>query len=522
MNPIERRNKRRVLLIIDCAALVAAFFLALSLRYDSVRSILRWQQNLYSIKIVVEVLIYALIFHYRYHIRRRPFITEQDPVDGLISVIKGQILLTICLLSVLFATHIMMQMSRLVFGYMFIFNIVFMYILRMVWRQILRSRQKARSRYVTQHLAVIVYEKDRESVIRHLEDTLPATTAISNVIVYDHEESRQKMYDRMIIAPDDQLHTEIFVALPGLEQPVLQEIVRRYGEMGFDVHVDLSYFGYHMTDRMLRQIGDYSTAYFTAMTDRCRVLHTDFAVTDLNSAVMFIRSHVAQLAGEYLCYSNVHTTVMARENADYAKVQEQAAYVFPDGKPIADIENKRGFGKAERIGGPDFMELMFRATMDGSVCHYFYGSDEETIQKLEENLETRYPGIVIAGLYSPPYRALTAEEDAADMARINAAIARKMEENPDCKGALIWIGLGAPKQENWMLAHKGVLNGIMLGVGAGFNFHAGTVKRAPKWMQKVSLEWLYRLCQDPKRLLSRYFITNTKFVWYCLTDKFNQ
>ncbi len=108
-------------------------------------------------------------------------------------------------------------------------------------------------------------------------------------------------------------------------------------------------------------------------------------------------------------------------------------------------------------------------------------------------------------MYSPPFRKLTEEEDAADVKRIN-------ESGAD----IVWIGLGAPKQENWMRQHKDKINGVMMGVGAGFDFHAGTIDRAPVWIQKIGFEWLYRLFQDPGRLFKRYFVTNIKFFWYLL------
>ena len=114
-------------------------------------------------------------------------------------------------------------------------------------------------------------------------------------------------------------------------------------------------------------------------------------------------------------------------------------------------------------------------------------------------------------MYSPAFGDLSKEEDAADVERINVADAD-----------IVWIGLGAPKQEKWMNVHKDHIHGVMMGVGAGFNFHAGNIKRAPRWIQKIGLEWLYRLFQDPGRLFKRYFVTNTKFFWYLLIDKISK
>ena len=234
-----------------------------------------------------------------------------------------------------------------------------------------------------------------------------------------------------------------------------------------------------------------------------RVFGVEYAVASSIGAVNYIKEHIDDLHGEYLCFSNVHTSVMAREDGRYRKVLNEAAFVFTDGNPIARMQRKAGYPDAERVAGPDFMANMFERTQDGSLTHYFYGSKQETLDSLEKELEKKYPGIVIKGMYSPPFRKLTGEEDAQNVKMIN-----------DSGADIIWIGLGAPKQENWMFLHKGKINGVMMGVGAGFDFHAGTIKRAPVWVQNMGLEWLYRMFQDPKRLIKRYFVTNIKFVWY--------
>ncbi len=128
---------------------------------------------------------------------------------------------------------------------------------------------------------------------------------------------------------------------------------------------------------------------------------------------------------------------------------------------------------------------------------------------LHEKLREKYPKLQIAGMYSPPFRSLNQEELSTVYEKIN-------ETKPD----IVWIGLGAPKQENFMYDNQQQLSAVMIGVGAGFDYHAGTIKRAPKWMQKCSLEWLYRLMQDPKRLFKRYFVTNLKFIYYILMENF--
>ena len=213
--------------------------------------------------------------------------------------------------------------------------------------------------------------------------------------------------------------------------------------------------------------------------------------------------HLNELRGKYVCFSNVHTTVMASDDKEYRDILNGSAYTFPDGNPIANKIAMGGYPEAERVAGPDFMEEVFRLSMESGEKHFFYGSSEKTIEALKTKLKERFPYMNIVGMYSPPFRELTEEEDAAAVKMIN-----------DSGADLVWIGLGAPKQEKWMAAHKDKINGVMLGVGAGFDFHAGTVDRAPKLIQGIGLEWLYRLFQNPRRLFKRYLVTNTKFILY--------
>ena len=215
--------------------------------------------------------------------------------------------------------------------------------------------------------------------------------------------------------------------------------------------------------------------------------------------VAYIEEHIDELRGKYICVSNVHTTVTGYEEADYRNIQNTAALALPDGKPLSLYSKKHGFPEAERVTGPDLMGELF--SRDNGLRHYFYGGKEETIQVLSEKLPGEYPSLRIAGMVSPPFRPLTEEEDERELQKMN-----------DAKADIIWIGLGAPKQERYMYEHRGKVNGVMIGVGAGFDYYAGTIKRAPMWMQKLSLEWLYRLLQDPKRLFRRYFATNFKFL----------
>lgn len=240
-----------------------------------------------------------------------------------------------------------------------------------------------------------------------------------------------------------------------------------------------------------------------------RILGVNVAVTNMTDMVNLITGHVEELKGEFICLSNVHTTVMAYESEEYRKIQNSAFIALPDGSPLAFVQRLRGYKEAEQVSGPDLMPALWKATENTEISHYFYGSSEETIKALRENLKKKYPGLKIAGMEAPPFRPLTEQEDEEAVRRINESGA-----------SILWVGLGAPKQEEWMYRHRGRINCLMFGVGAGFDFHAGTVKRAPLWMRNHYLEWLYRLTQDPKRLWKRYVKTNGKFVLLSVKDAF--
>lgn len=234
----------------------------------------------------------------------------------------------------------------------------------------------------------------------------------------------------------------------------------------------------------------------------CKILGTNINVTDMEKTTAYLTENLEALRGKYICVSNVHTTVMAYRDEEYRKVQNMAAMALPDGKPLSIVSRRRGFGDARRVPGPDLMPGIFELSGEKGYRHYFYGSSGETLTKLKENLLRQYPYLQIAGMYAPPFRDLSKEEDQKVTEQINSA-------KPD----FIWVALGAPKQEKWMHAHMDQVSGIMLGVGAAFDFAAGTVKRAPKWMQELCLEWFYRILQDPIRLIPRYVTTNTAFLW---------
>jgi N-acetylglucosaminyldiphosphoundecaprenol N-acetyl-beta-D-mannosaminyltransferase len=212
--------------------------------------------------------------------------------------------------------------------------------------------------------------------------------------------------------------------------------------------------------------------------------------------------------GGYVCFANAHTTVTARTDEDFASALGGAYLVLPDGRSIYWLGRLSGLSDIEQMPGPDFMWKLLNYEVDPPLRHYFYGGTTTTLDRLVKAVTDTCFNAHVVGFESPPFRTLSTEE-------LDAAIRRINDTRPD----FVWIGLGAPKQECWMAEFADRLApAILLGVGAAFDFHAGTVPRAPKWMQFIGLEWVHRLMLEPRRLWRRYFITNSLFVVFYFLD----
>ena len=210
----------------------------------------------------------------------------------------------------------------------------------------------------------------------------------------------------------------------------------------------------------------------------------------------------------YVVFCGVPGVVLADSSKEIADSQNNATLCAMDGMPIARIARKKGI-VCERCGGPDIMLKVIERGIAKGKRHYFYGSTPETLRKLERHLKERFPGIRIAGRFSPPFRDLTPEEDGEIVKLIN-------DTRPD----YVWVGLGAPKQDFWMQNHREALhNCVLLGVGAAFDFHSEKIRRAPQWMRDMGLEWLYRLIREPARLWKRYLVNGPKFLFIRMSDK---
>ena len=211
----------------------------------------------------------------------------------------------------------------------------------------------------------------------------------------------------------------------------------------------------------------------------------------------------------YVCLVNVHMFIEAQMSQHFLHVVNTATIATPDGMPIAWALKFLYGIKQPRVAGMDLLpDLLARAEASGTPV-FFYGSTDKMLTATRTHLNSAYPKLQVAGAVSPPFRPLTAEEDEAYVQTINRSGAK-----------LIFVVLGCPKQENWMNRMTGRINGVLIGVGGALPVLVGEAKRAPQWMQDTSLEWLFRLTQEPKRLWKRYLVTNSMFIWKMIKEKF--
>jgi N-acetylglucosaminyldiphosphoundecaprenol N-acetyl-beta-D-mannosaminyltransferase len=211
----------------------------------------------------------------------------------------------------------------------------------------------------------------------------------------------------------------------------------------------------------------------------------------------------------YVCITGVHGVIESRRDPAVRAIHNAAGLVTPDGMPLVWLLRAAGHRDAARVYGPDLMLLLLERSLAAGFTHFFYGAAEATLSELRHKLKARFPGLRIVGSIAPPFRPLTPAEDEEVVAAINRA-------GPD----IVWVGLSTPKQEIWMAEHRSRLAApVLIGVGAAFDFHAGRVRQAPRWIQRRGLEWLFRLYQEPRRLWRRYLYGNTRFVVEIIAQK---
>lgn len=237
------------------------------------------------------------------------------------------------------------------------------------------------------------------------------------------------------------------------------------------------------------------------MRNRVEVLTSPIDIVDSASAIRIVAKWAATHESRYVCICNAHSVVTAAEDPKFHTAISEADMATPDGAPVAWMMRKFGSTAQARVSGPDLMEDYLADAAGRGEAIGLYGSTPTTLANLQRHMLMRWPQLNIACAISPPFRPLSEDEDALIVNQINTSGARTL-----------WVSLGCPKQELWMAEHRGRVQAVMLGVGAAFDFHAGTVSRAPKWMRDNGFEWLHRLFSEPNRLWRRYLITNTKFL----------
>ncbi|MCZ6604934.1 MAG: WecB/TagA/CpsF family glycosyltransferase [Alphaproteobacteria bacterium] len=236
--------------------------------------------------------------------------------------------------------------------------------------------------------------------------------------------------------------------------------------------------------------------------ERVNVLGTPVSAIDMGLAVDTIDDWIGQGLSHYVCVRDVHGVILARDDAQFRRIHERAGLVTPDGMPIVWFCRLAGYRQVRKVSGTKLFLAVCERSRTRRTRHFFYGATETTLEKLSDALRNRFPGIEIAGVHAPPFHRLDAAEDAETVALINNA-----------RADIVWVGLGSPKQEQWMADHVGQLDAsVLIGIGAAFDFVAGNIRRAPMWMRKCGLEWLYRLAGDPKRLWRRYLTKTPLFI----------
>jgi len=239
---------------------------------------------------------------------------------------------------------------------------------------------------------------------------------------------------------------------------------------------------------------------------RVNVLGVGISPLTRSQAVATIEDWIARGERHYVCVSGIHGVMESHRDAHLRAIHNAAGMVTPDGMPLVWISRWKGFRQTERVYGPDLLLACCERSVSTGYRHYFYGGGPGVPEQLTKRLQARFPRLDVVGGYSPPFRALTPDEDANVVARVNAA-------SPD----IVWVGLSTPKQERWMFEHRDRLTAaVCIGVGAAFDFHAGLKPQAPKWMQRSGLEWVFRLYHEPRRLWRRYLRNNPLFVWHVI------
>ncbi len=242
------------------------------------------------------------------------------------------------------------------------------------------------------------------------------------------------------------------------------------------------------------------------------ILGTGISAIDMNDACSVAVEAISNRQKKYICVCPVSTVMECKRNEKVLKSVNSADLATPDGMAVVWIGRILGYKNIRRVYGPELMQNICDISVKKGYRNYFYGSSQDTLNKLQVGLSSKYPGLIINGSFSPPFRKLTEEEDSKIVEEINRS-------NSD----IVWVGLGSPKQDLWMYEHREIINApVMIGVGAAFDFMAGTKPQAPSWVRNNGFEWLFRLVTEPKRLWRRYLVDCPLFIVYILSDSIHK
>jgi N-acetylglucosaminyldiphosphoundecaprenol N-acetyl-beta-D-mannosaminyltransferase len=236
--------------------------------------------------------------------------------------------------------------------------------------------------------------------------------------------------------------------------------------------------------------------------DRKSIINFPITTGNYSSFVTQIVTLANQKESANVCVANVHMFIEAYKDETFKDIINDATMVTPDGKPLTWVLNYVYGIRQDRVAGMDLLPDLLQQMMLKKLPAFFYGGTPALLEKTEHYLRYAFPDLPIAGMYSPPFRPATPEEEEKLVQKINNSGA-----------TVVFVILGCPKQEKWMASMKGRINAVMIGVGGALPVMVGMQKRAPAWLQNVGLEWLFRLLQEPRRLFRRYVVTNSFFIF---------
>jgi N-acetylglucosaminyldiphosphoundecaprenol N-acetyl-beta-D-mannosaminyltransferase len=240
-----------------------------------------------------------------------------------------------------------------------------------------------------------------------------------------------------------------------------------------------------------------------AQAPRTNVLGVGVSIVNMDDAIRLSESVIRSRDKAYVCVTDVHGIIEAQSDTAFREILNGSIMTTPDGMPLVWVGRIQGHRSIRRVYGPDFLLEMCRVSAEQGYRHFFFGGKPGVAENLAVELSKRFPGLQVAGTYTPPFRALNRFEEL----ELETLVA---EAQPD----VFWVGLGSPKQERFMAQYCGKLDArLMVGIGAAFDIHSGNVREAPKWMKSAGLQWLHRLYQEPRRLWRRYLKCIPNFIW---------